>query len=45
MTAGRRAVALRHEFRFGTRELIVFGGVIVVICALTFLFGVRLIMS
>jgi DedD protein len=40
MMAGRRAAALRHELRFGARELSVFVGVIVVICALTFLFGV-----
>jgi cell division protein FtsN len=35
-----RAIAARHEFRLGNRELIAFAGVVVLICALTFLFGI-----
>ncbi len=40
MLPGRRPSHLRHEFRFGPRELVVFGAAFVLIWALTFVFGV-----
>jgi len=38
--AGRRSLAARHEFRVGNRELMIFAAIFVVICALTFVFGI-----
>jgi cell division septation protein DedD len=38
--ASRRAMPARHEFRVGNRELMMFAAVFVVICALTFVFGI-----
>lgn len=40
MINGRRALQARHEFRFGTRELVLFTGAFLLICVLTFVFGV-----
>ena len=40
MIAGRRSLAARHEFRVGNRELMIFAAIFVVICALTFVFGI-----
>lgn len=39
MISSRRAIQARHEFRFGTRELVIFGAALLLICALTFVFG------
>jgi len=36
----RRAIQARHEFRFGTREFVIFGAAFFLICTLTFVFGV-----
>ena len=42
MTAmtGRRPLQARHEFRLGTREVVIFGGAFLLIFALTFVLGV-----
>jgi cell division protein FtsN len=40
MLSTRRPVRPRHEFRFGTREVVVLGGVALVIWGLTFTLGV-----
>ncbi|MBI4013585.1 MAG: SPOR domain-containing protein [Candidatus Rokubacteria bacterium] len=40
MQSPRRPMPPRHEFRVGTRELVIFGGAFVLIWALTFVFGV-----
>ncbi|MBI3458474.1 MAG: SPOR domain-containing protein [Candidatus Rokubacteria bacterium] len=40
MISGRRALQARHEFRFGTRELVLFAGAFLLIWVLTFVFGV-----
>ena len=39
---GRRAVLPRHEFRVGRRELAIFGGAVLLVWALTLVFGVLL---
>ena len=40
MSTGRRSVAARHEFRVGNRELMIFAAIFMVICGLTFVFGI-----
>ena len=40
MIASRRAMPARHELRVGNRELMMFAAVFVVICTLTFVFGI-----
>jgi cell division protein FtsN len=40
MLTGRRSAHLRHEFRFGTREVAVFSAALVMICGLAFALGV-----
>jgi cell division protein FtsN len=40
MLTGRRSAHLRHEFRFGTREVAVFSAALLMICGLAFALGV-----
>jgi cell division septation protein DedD len=40
--SGRRAALPRHEFRVGRRELAIFGGAVLLVWALTLVFGVLL---
>jgi cell division septation protein DedD len=40
MLSTRRGSTARHEFRFGTREIVVFCGAFLIVCGLTFALGV-----